>query len=642
MPQKTRTPRVFDESEFDTQPLPPPASASGMKGTPSATGTTAPIPPPPILTRLVDFGGDIAGSVARGAYGFGVNIIKGAAKEATKRVISGGKMIESIPGVGPALRDMPSFTYKGNLEAEGFGQKVGQFGEQALEYYIPSGVVGQLERSAEGVVKGLTMIGPKLKTALNITARGATEGTAAGLVSATQGGTTADAEAMGTMVALTEPIRYMLAESTAPRWIQSLLKRRGASDKTVQFGKDPIGGVLREKVSAPTIGGLVEKIENKITELTKDQLDPLLKSNYAQSQKIDAITAFLNPILEATNSANKEGNTALAKRLAVYAQAKVEQIYDINKAGLLTPWEMQQLKREVGHSMTWNEYDTIERTLDQVRYKVYFSFDNAIDHVIPPAKEINERISSLIGASGRAKMKFEEFQNSPLLKGTGLAEKALLAPLSLVESVIGKPGSVETTAKTYGARFMRALHPTYYPEPGALPSIPLREPGGGAPGHWYWTPQPPAGGSGLATGEGRTGGWVFKQPQLAQGTRLQLGPGPERGAFEGEAPIKGYFQLTPEEAQLLLQSGPVRKALQAGPPPPKQLQAGPALSLPEGQGIIPRGANLGEPGPLPPRREATITPTSTKTKTVKAKIRKQPPSSKVVHSPAARKLLPLP
>lgn len=274
----------------------------------------------------------------------------------------------------PPMPPKPQF-----LEPEGMAQKAGYGAEQAGEFLIPGG-------AEEAIAAKAGRLAPL--------ARIAASGVGAGGVSAAQGGSFGT----GALVGGAASGIAQAAKALAPSVAESAL---GIARRARTYGKTPGRAILEE-----TTGILPSTVEEQA-----------LKKSLALTKQLEAATAASTSptsVQPALDVIDREMQTAVAENVKPYydqLQVLRDQLtHDFNGQPLpisnRPASDILNAKRGIGKLISrWNPEE--QRAIDGVKKQVYHALDQQLDNAVPGAKQINQRISSLIPVKERAEITAE-------------------------------------------------------------------------------------------------------------------------------------------------------------------------------------------------------------------------------------------
>lgn len=308
---------------------------------------------------------------------------KGIAKEGLSFIQGGGKLIRSIPGIGPLLAKGPEFQIKANLEPSNTAQAIGKTGAQIAEFFIPATAAGKLQRAAS-TGRGL----------LDALFRAGIEGVSAGAVSSAQQGnmdsfdkTAASTAALTGATGAAAKGLGLLGEKVEDALVKASAKDRANGFDVRNIFKHDVGGSLSQTY---------DKVTKKLSNLST-QLKGVLKGSAPQADIAGVEQKTLN---------RYSGNAQAAQALGRIREA-VE--FELNKNGAqfgqsLDLANANIAKQAVGDLGAWLHdphgkiISDADRIVEDVANTYYGFLKSEIEQKAPPGivKLLNGSMSELI------------------------------------------------------------------------------------------------------------------------------------------------------------------------------------------------------------------------------------------------------
>jgi len=260
-------------------------------------------------------------------------------------------------------------------------EKIGYGGEQAAEFLAPGAGEEEAGRmAAEALPKAAKYIAPAARTAAGILTTGG--------INKLQGGSFKQgAEAGGALGAVGEAGR-----AVAPALAESAL---GVTKRLRGFGRTPGEAALDEVkgVRPGTVGG---NAQEKATQLTGE-----LEQRAAASKGVASTDPALKVLDQEQAKALRQNDRTTYQMLHDVRERLTKEFSTGNPIPQQVPAsKILDLKRGIGKlDMTWNPEQS--RGMKPIIHKVYAALDSELDRTVPGAKELNQRISSLIPVAQR-------------------------------------------------------------------------------------------------------------------------------------------------------------------------------------------------------------------------------------------------
>lgn len=408
-------------------------------------------------------GGDFAGAGSQILGNAGQSLLgagKGLAESLynSSPVTMGAKLGQSMLGT-PGQYGQDESAMLSGLQPANKAQEVGNTAERVMEFLAPGMVTGGLS--------GAGVNASRLAKLENLGSRALTEGALSAGVGKSQGQSTKDAALSGAMGAAVPfaagakgALKAAAGEKLAPRIINSLVK---PISKEFEFGKNAGRGVASEGIVANSMEDLAKKIGAKSDELGK-QVDAILKPI---TKKID-ITAAFKPVDEAIAQAVKDGDKALLARLRHFKDQLTHEFAEVDgelvkakaKPTKLTPYEANQVKREIGRQTKWREGDQYADDLNKLGVQIWRGISEMIEAEAPLVKGKNARWADIISADKAIKRRAtiearRDLVSLPTLALSGVGALAGGSPGAIAGAALKYAGGT-TAVRTRGAAALAA------------------------------------------------------------------------------------------------------------------------------------------------------------------------------------------
>lgn len=317
-----------------------------------------------------------------------LEVLKGAGKGALNTTLNLGGLLTNW-AVSPQQKEKADATQARLTKPAAGLQQLGYGGEQAAEFLAPGGLEDEAVEKAGALGKATPWIGRFAKPAARIGAGALSTGA----VEKLHGGSFkqgAEMGAAGTGVG-------EMAKAVAPGLAESAL---GITRRQRGFGRTPGEAVLNDIKWKVSPGEISNAASGKISELTADLEHRAAQAGYLGRQASTApALRVIDDEMAKARARNAEGYyrqlEAMRNRLTTHfdtGQPIPQQV---------SPTEILDLKRGVDDlEKSWNP-DQRGVGKGTVR-RVHRALDDELDRTVPKAKEINQRISSLIPARARA------------------------------------------------------------------------------------------------------------------------------------------------------------------------------------------------------------------------------------------------
>lgn len=366
------------------------AIASGQTLDQDITNKTSGIKTPGIVRGL----GKSALGLAQGAGELGQNILQGTV----------GRVVEDMTDVpkedlGVKVFEKGTEQFKQVEQAtipETTGEKVGKFAGDVAQFIIPSTKVSKIQKGSSLVSK---IIGQAVSDTVTQTVK---EGELNKDVRDTAILSLAiPSIATGGKIAIN---KLLNKSSVAGRVINSLIK---PAKNEFSYGKNPGKVVADEGIVANSLDELATKIDNTISNKSKEYINAIKKSGAV----IDVTDAF-GSIDDAIKIAVKQNNQGLVNRLNTIKVAltnNLDSVVDdagneiIKSTGVkqldnLTAEELVTLKREIGDMTSFTGNPSDDKLVNKALKTIYGNIKSKIDSMVPGSSEMSEKIASLISA----------------------------------------------------------------------------------------------------------------------------------------------------------------------------------------------------------------------------------------------------
>lgn len=249
-----------------------------------------------------------------------------------------------------------------------------------------------------------------------------------------------------------------LGPAAGRRIVQSIIKPVKGE---LQFGKDPVGAVLGEKIVGNSLDDYLKNVSGRKAELMSG-----VESQLASSTKtvgINEITSLLdNEMGRLKRSVGITNKDALMGRIETL-QAEILDRYP-NKQ--LTLPEVHALRREIDDTIPRFTSEAIEQEANKYKYQFRSGLNRLIEDRAPGVKQANRRVSELIDVENALNRRILQAGNAPVGQGAttlgtigGLAGAAIGGPAGVIPGSLGGAAAGmaknllgSTAAKTRAAR----------------------------------------------------------------------------------------------------------------------------------------------------------------------------------------------
>jgi hypothetical protein len=262
-------------------------------------------------------------------------------------------------------------------------------------------------------------------------------------------------------------LRYT-ANKLPSRIVNSLIK---PDIKQFLIGRNPGEAIVNEGIIGKSIEDMNLKTSQRLNELTAT-LNSVIKDDKYKSVKIDLSDIYLpiNKSIEESNLMPNVNSAALTRLNGIKEDIAnvIKQVSGVREGGFfstkVSPETALKIKRILGKNTKFTGNASEDALVNAALKQTYHAIDDKIDTIIPESKQLNERISNLIGASTALRHQEFAINKSNLLNLggmlSGIATGAITAnPVSAAVGVLGYKAASSTPAKTAGAQALRALRP---------------------------------------------------------------------------------------------------------------------------------------------------------------------------------------
>jgi hypothetical protein len=293
-------------------------------------------------------------------------------------------LINRIPYIGETLAPSKGIeAWNKTTEPKGTAQKAGYYGEQGAEFLLPTGVE---EKGAAELATHLPALGRVAAPAARI----ATSALTSGAINRLQGGSFKGGALLGAGSGALGEVGRAIAPSMAESALGVTKKMRG-------FGRTPGRAALDEIGNSIRPATIAENAQMKINQLTFEMERRTAASTVPASTKraVDIVDREQIKAIQKNSRARYDMLHGLSQQLTTEFHTGSPIPQQVTASRIL------DLKRGIGDlEKTWNpeQRTGIKPTILQV----YRALDNELDRAVPGARELNQRISSLIPVAKRA------------------------------------------------------------------------------------------------------------------------------------------------------------------------------------------------------------------------------------------------
>jgi len=311
----------------------------------------------------------------------------GAGKSVLGTIEGGGKLIRSIPGVGPALAGMGGVDLPVSTQPANQDQAIGKTAGNIAQFFMPGTALGKL-KTAAATGSGLldALIGAGI------------EGASAGAIGSAQTGSVSQGAKIGATTAGAGLAMQGLMQAAKPLAdkIETVLVKPSAADyadgfKAENIFKYDVGGSLSKSY---------DKIQTKLDNLS-NQLKSALGAN--PSAEVDLGEIMQKTMQKASANASKTfGQNASIERAANLLEKEIPYVTSTGKVDLATANEVKQAAGKMGawlHDPTGKVYGADDKALETLANGYYAELKTAIEQASGNAgriKDINRQIGDLI------------------------------------------------------------------------------------------------------------------------------------------------------------------------------------------------------------------------------------------------------
>jgi len=209
---------------------------------------------------------------------------------------------------------------------------------------------------------------------------------------------------------------------------------------SLSYGKDPVRGILRERITANNIEELESNIINR-----RNAIGIKINNMIAENPVHLDLRKALIPIDAALEKAkrNPRTNAALIKRLeeAKADLLKIEtgvdgKIVQNRELSNMTSRQAFELKEDIANMTKFTGNASDDKALNAALQNTYRNVKNGLNDATPGLRDLNERYADMVGAEFAVQHRAQILQRQALIK---FAEKSTVA-ISLVGSIVtGNP-----------------------------------------------------------------------------------------------------------------------------------------------------------------------------------------------------------
>lgn len=379
----------------------------------------------------------IAGTIPGGELGLG------AAKGALHTLDTLGRYLEEpVPAdrakrsllfrtTHPVLPSWASFSpQKTPLEqqlttASDAAQKFGYGGEQAGEFFLPGGAVGDAAKGIDAATDVLKAR-PVLREAARLFGNAAVEGATTGAVNKAQGGSFKTGAELGAGTPLAGAVASKalrpLAEKASPALGNKILRPLG---RAFDFGKNPGKAISEEGIVATGPEDLANKLAVRKTQVGRT-IDHTVRANMNPASVTDVKPLVNGPVDKAIQRAldspslDAQSKKVFIDRLNGLRESLLNE-HELDATGQvvvkgprntnLNALELSQLKRQVGDNTAWSG-QPFESEINKVRRDIYGGLKQSIEKQVPGVRRLNERYGNLLSAEQSMKRRIPILQRN--------------------------------------------------------------------------------------------------------------------------------------------------------------------------------------------------------------------------------------
>ncbi len=346
---------------------------------------TPPVPQPSMWQRAAQSATQALTGIAPEQQGRAADVLAGAGKSVLGTIEGGGKLIRSIPGVGPALAGMGDVTLPVTSQPTNADQATGKTLGNIAQMFVPGTALGKVKAAwatGNGMLDALIGAG--------------VEGASAGTIGAAQTGSVKEGAKIGATAAGTGLAVQGALAAAKPlaEKIENVLVKPSKAD--LADGFDP-ENIFKYKVGG-TLSQSYDKVQTKIKNLS-NQLKTTL-ANAPAGSEIDLNDAMAETMKRLhANAAGTYGQNAAIESAA---EKLAEEIPTVTKTGKVDLATANQVKQGVGDIGSWafggitDELKAKEIVANALYDTLKTRIESAVSNAPGRVQQINSQLSDLI------------------------------------------------------------------------------------------------------------------------------------------------------------------------------------------------------------------------------------------------------
>lgn len=198
-------------------------------------------------------------------------------------------------------------------------------------------------------------------------------------------------------------IQQAVGKTAARSGVEAVLQPQA---KQFRFGKDPVGFIVDNGISANSFEELHTNIESKVNDKVQ-QLDAALKQtpatvNLASAKKV--VTNAIQDAMQKRDAATVGKLTDVYQRLSNRTVPGQNGVRSVPAPNSIPAWEAAQVKRGIQESINWS--DQTAKPVNNVLMQVQHEIGDTLHKAVPETAALDESISSGIEAKKAAEVQW--------------------------------------------------------------------------------------------------------------------------------------------------------------------------------------------------------------------------------------------
>lgn len=273
------------------------------------------------------------------------------------------------------------------------------------------------------------------------------------------------------------PVVQYLTKKLPAQLINSDIK---PLEKEFSFGKNPGEGIVEEGITANSKQDLVDKIQQKKSDIWKEATailkDPKIASKTAD---VSQTTGIVDKAITDAVKGGKQNQSlinglinfkeTLTDGFNLDAEGKIVSTGQTRDLSKLSVADRQLLKQQIGENTMWTGAG-FDKEINQVKSKVYRALDQSIDTDAPGMAKTNSRYANMLSAQKAAERQVLRESKAGLVKnasrfgiGAGIVGALVTGNYKVAGEIalagLVEEGATSVAARTRVAQFLRALAP---------------------------------------------------------------------------------------------------------------------------------------------------------------------------------------